>query len=127
MNDPLKLYVSVGIGGALGAMGRYSVSLITISHSLFPWSTLTVNLIGSFLLTFILLNSKINNKLSRELFTGFTAGVLGSFTTFSTVTYETVELWQYSAFLAVGYVIFSFLGSLCCCFGAFLLSNRWQV
>jgi CrcB protein len=83
----------VGAGGAIGALARYYVSdwmRLALGESM-PWGTFTVNVLGSFALGFLLvwLQAFAPNDQLRQ----FAAiGVLGSFTTFSTFSYETVTL-----------------------------------
>ena len=83
----------VGAGGALGAVSRYCLStwVTALAGESLPWGTFTVNVVGSFALGFLLvwLQGVMPNEQARQ----FAAiGVLGSFTTFSTFSYETVAL-----------------------------------
>ncbi|MBT4996143.1 MAG: fluoride efflux transporter CrcB, partial [Hellea sp.] len=72
----------VAIGGALGASARYSLSLLIskIYISDYPLGTITVNILGSFLMGFIVgwLSSKVNDASNLMLFLG--VGLLGGFT-----------------------------------------------
>lgn len=91
----MRMMIAVAIGGALGAMSRYAISS-QIARTLgtgFPWGTLTVNLIGSFLMGLLapVLLSKVS---SPEIRSFLTVGLLGSLTTFSTFSMETVALYQ---------------------------------
>ncbi|WP_265108726.1 fluoride efflux transporter CrcB [Halosolutus halophilus] len=83
MIDPLFL---VGFGGAIGALGRYTVSS-TIERERFPLSTFMVNVIGSFLLGLVMF-ADVGE--SVQLFVG--VGVCGAFTTFSTFSVDTIRL-----------------------------------
>jgi len=88
-------YISIMIGGAVGALLRYTISIgvHNLANSDFPWGTLTVNLIGSFLIGLFwqLFDSySIPPHMRGMLF----AGGLGAFTTFSTYSLETVLLLQ---------------------------------
>lgn len=80
----------VGIGGFFGAIARYSISKYLNSKSTFPvpMGTLTVNLLGSFLLG-ALIGAKADVMLLLLLGTGF----LGAFTTFSTLKLEMTEMY----------------------------------
>jgi fluoride exporter len=86
--------VLVMVGGSIGALSRYGVSLLAASlfGSRFPWGTLIVNLSGCFLigLAFALAErgSSIMNP-SIRLF--FVTGYLGALTTFSTYALETTN------------------------------------
>ena len=88
----MTLFV-VGLGGALGAISRYLTSgwVQSLSSSFFPWGTLAVNVLGSLALGFLMvwLQSAATTAEVRGL---ITIGFLGSFTTFSTFSYETAEM-----------------------------------
>lgn len=76
----------VGVGGAIGAVGRYGVGKL-VKMDQFPISTLVVNVIGSFLLGLVLFSQTSE---TMRLFVG--VGVCGAFTTFSTFSVDTVRL-----------------------------------
>ena len=80
----------VGTGGALGAMGRYGLSLLPWRGE-FPLLTLLTNLLGAVLIGFIAgLAGRGRLNPSAALF--WKTGVCGGFTTFSTFSLETVDL-----------------------------------
>ena len=80
----------VGTGGALGAMGRYGLSLLPWRGE-FPLLTLLTNLLGAVLIGFIAgLAGRGRLNPSAALF--WKTGVCGGFTTFSTFSLETVTL-----------------------------------
>ena len=84
--------VWVGIGGFFGAIARFAVAgWVQNRTNGFPYGTLTVNLIGSFLLGFLamfLLERTGTATFRLVVLVGF----LGAFTTFSTFSYETAML-----------------------------------
>ena len=80
----------VGAAGATGALARYWVGL-TFGGRPFPWSTLGINVVGSFLLGFILFGPA-QHRLSTTATTAIAVGFLGAFTTFSTFSVETWTL-----------------------------------
>lgn len=78
----------LGTGGALGAVLRYAIGQWLV-HDRFPFATLLVNVVGSFalgLLTFADLSNEV------MLFVG--VGMCGSFTTYSSFSFEVVRLWE---------------------------------
>lgn len=127
MTYQIKLYIFVGIGGMVGSVLRYSTSLLISNTDSFPLATFSVNLLGSFLLSLLLFSSGLRKRISKEFLTALTVGLIGSFTTFSTVTYEIIELWQASALFASVYVFSSLFGSLGLCYIALLIAKRLQV
>lgn len=78
----------VGTGGALGAISRYAVGL-WLSHDRFPVATLAVNVLGSFFLGLITFAGSGSDVV---LFLG--VGATGSFTTYSSFSFQTVRLWE---------------------------------
>lgn len=102
----LKSCLLVGCGGALGALTRYSVSMLHVS--MFPLTTLFINIVGCFLLGY--LTSLFSyNKISPQLMLLLGTGYCGGFTTFSTFASETVLLSLNSWLLAVVNMILSSL------------------
>ena len=90
----LATILAVGVGGFFGAIARFLIASAVqkLSGSLFPIGTLSVNIIGSFLIGFLYLyfSQTINPLAKAMLITGF----LGALTTFSTFSLETVLLLQ---------------------------------
>ena len=86
--------VYIATGGALGAVMRYLVS--TGIHSVlgrgFPYGTLTVNVLGSFLMGFLFIYLIERSSLGPEWRALILIGFLGAFTTFSTFSIETLNL-----------------------------------
>lgn len=86
-------FVFVMIGGSLGALLRYGVSGWLGRYSArLPYGTLAVNMAGSFLIGLILSYGLYSHELDPRWRVFLTAGFLGAFTTFSTFSYETLEL-----------------------------------
>lgn len=107
------IYLYVGLAGAVGAIIRYCIGLILFSNFLFPLSTLLVNLVGCYILAFFTSTLFKRSKLSSEWKTAIGTGFLGSFTTLSAFSMETVELLQRGDItLAVIYIICSMVGGI---------------
>lgn len=88
-------YLLVALGGALGSVLRYGLGAWVQGFwgPSFPYSTLLVNLLGSFLIGLVLRFS-LEGILSGEGRLFLAVGVLGGFTTFSTFSYELLALVQ---------------------------------
>ena len=100
--DPKDLLL-VAIGGALGASLRYLV-ILWVPTDGFPWSTLSVNLIGSFILG-IIIGLGTNQLLDEKTTLMIATGILGAFTTMSTYSMDTITLWENEKILAILYII----------------------
>jgi len=96
----LSLLLSVGIGGSMGAMLRFLISswIQKATGSLFPFGTLGVNVLGSFIIGFLFLYFQHIN-LSPNQKAIFVTGLLGALTTFSTFSWETLLLFQENMFV----------------------------
>ncbi|MCH5174812.1 MAG: fluoride efflux transporter CrcB [Prevotellaceae bacterium] len=81
----MRNLVFVALGGALGAVCRYLIS--RLSDTSFPWGTLAVNLLGSFLIG-LLVGVVNRGLLSPEMKLLLVTGFCGGFTTFSTFASE---------------------------------------
>ncbi len=89
----MKAVLAVALGGAVGAVARYGVAgwVQEAAGSTFPWGTVAVNVTGSFVLGFLLVWFEATTA-APEVRAFLAVGIMGSFTTFSTFTYETVAL-----------------------------------
>ncbi|MFJ8063357.1 fluoride efflux transporter CrcB [Psychrobacillus sp. NPDC096426] len=111
--------IAVGAGGFLGTVARYYMSQKlnkTLEHRL-PLGTLTVNLLGSFLLGFIM---SIGLKDIYTLLIG--TGFLGAFTTFSTLHKELFILQKYPRKWLIYFVI-TYVGGLALAFLGYFLGR----
>jgi len=101
-------FLWICLGGAAGTGARYLLSgwaLAAFGVS-FPWGTLSVNVIGSFLLGLLMQVGVATPVLSPTLRLALTTGVMGGFTTYSTFNWETMRYIQDGAWrLAVGNVV----------------------
>lgn len=109
-------FIYVGIGGALGAMSRYSLSLLVPSDK-FPYATLAANVLGCLFIG-ILASWGVRTNLSSNTMMLLKTGFCGGFTTFSTFSLETMKFFQ-TGDLVLGsvYVITSIVA---CLFGVWI-------
>jgi CrcB protein len=93
MFTPLAL-LSVAVGGALGSVARYAVTVLT-ARALgagFPWGTLTVNVVGSLLMGVLAVLLLERAKSPWAVFA--LTGVLGGFTTFSAFSLDALRFYE---------------------------------
>lgn len=92
----------IGLGGAAGTLARYGVSTWCQQRFGvgFPYGTLAVNVIGSFLLGALMQIALTTELLSPTLRLGLGTGVMGGFTTYSSFNQETLRMLQDRAWLA---------------------------
>ncbi len=90
----LKNYLFVFLGGGLGAALRYWLSGIIprFAGTNFPFGIFTINIIGCFLIGFLMTAFEDRFLISPALRIFLTIGILGGFTTFSSFSYETISL-----------------------------------
>ncbi len=104
--------LSVAIGGAFGAVGRYLINISPLStvFEKFPFPTFFINVIGSFLIGFFLILLTDKFTVSDNVRMAILVGMLGAFTTFSTFELEIYGLIKDGAFsMAFGYLFLSVL------------------
>lgn len=114
--------ILVASGGAFGAVLRYYVGVLSTEFfgTRFPWGTLFVNVLGCFLLGW-LVQSAAGSFISEATRLTLGTGVLGAFTTFSTFGVETILAWNRSPMVAVANVATSVvLGLLAAAAGMYL-------
>lgn len=90
----LQKIIYVGIGGAIGAAIRYIVTIQSAKmiNSNIPLGTLVVNVVGGFLIGVIMELSVSTDFISPNMKLFLTTGIMGGLTTFSTFSFETVNL-----------------------------------
>ena len=120
-------YFFVAVFGLLGCWARLAqASLVqAIWGSDFPYATLSINLMGSFLMGFLFIETLERLTLAPALRTGVLTGFLGGYTTFSTFQMESLLLFEQGAavkaFLYQGLSLVLGLG--CAFFGAYIARN----
>ena len=115
----LRLLLIIGLGGFIGTVLRYVSQqfIYRFYPATFPFGTLSVNLLGCLLIGIFYSVSEKGTLLSPEWRLFLTTGLCGGFTTFSTFSYESVQLlndgeYSYVAVYAIASVVFGILATL---------------
>jgi fluoride exporter len=120
-------YVAIAIGGTLGCWARYAQSNF-VQAALgrdFPFATLSINVIGSFLMGFLFILTLERLMIPPSVRVGVLTGVLGGYTTFSTFEMETLLLAENGEFLkAALYVVLSVVIGFAASFGGAYLARN---
>ena len=112
---------AIAAGGAVGAVLRHGVNIAAFKlfGDGFPWGTLTVNILGSFIMGALIVLFAHIWQPSQTVKVFLITGLLGAFTTFSTFSLDVSTLWERGDMLATaGYVI----GSVVLSVGALFLA-----
>lgn len=121
-------YLWIAIGGALGSVVRFACSeWIQLRWPTFPWGTLFVNVLGSWLIGLLAALSetgRLGDSLSLRHF--LIIGVLGGFTTFSSFSLQTLMLARSGAVLMAGLNVMASVGfCLCAAWVGFVLGSQF--
>ncbi|MES5096924.1 fluoride efflux transporter CrcB [Agrobacterium sp. BA1120] len=86
----------VALGGAIGSVARYLVGLwgVRLAGANFPWGTITVNVVGAFLIGLMVEMVARRFDASAEMRVFIVTGILGGFTTWSSFTLDAVVLFE---------------------------------
>ena len=119
----MKIILAVGLGSFIGGISRYLISLLIQNKflSTFPYGTLSVNVLGCFLIGVIYaLSDKGNISPAWRLF--LATGMMGGFTTFSSFSNETVSMLRDAEYVqAFSYVAYSVILGFAATFGGISL------
>ena len=116
---PMHPAIIVGLGGAIGSIARWGIYELIPSNPAteIPWSTVSVNLLGAFLLGIIMAISKIYN-INSDIILFIAMGILGGFTTMSTFGFETFSLIESNkTSSAIIYILLNLLAPIMAWFG----------
>ena len=120
-------YVFIALFAIIGAFARYGQSIVVqcVLGRSFPFATLSINILGSFLMGFLFFETLERINISPELRTGILTGGLGAYTTFSTFSLESLNLIENGEMVKAGlYIGASVVLSIAAAiFGAFLSRN----
>ena len=116
----IKTIMSVAIGGFLGGITRYELSVLLGGDGI-----LYANLIGSFLLAFITYYFIERGLLAAWLNAGIGTGFIGAFTTFSSLATTIVKLESQVIIASIGYFLVSSLGGLALALLGFMLARKY--
>ena len=118
----LKQIFLAGLGGMIGSILRFLVG-ITFRSSLFPLSTLLVNLSGSFLIG-LFMGWYTRNAIGGDGKILLVTGICGGFTTLSALSWENWQLLQEGKYgLLIGYSLITVIGGLACVALGYYLSK----
>lgn len=96
MGSSVGAFVLVALGGAMGGMGRFAISNLMARYlgKAFPWGTLVVNASGAFIAGWLLGRLGLPSTPLSSLWLFTIVGLLGGYTTVSSFSLQTIELWQ---------------------------------
>jgi CrcB protein len=120
----IQLLAAVAIGGSLGSVARYLVAIGAgrLVGTSFPWGTLVINIVGSFLIGVFAESLALILNVSQTLRVFLIVGICGGFTTFSTFSLDAIvlmqrgELWPAAVYIAASVAL-----SILALFGGLLL------
>jgi CrcB protein len=102
----MMTYLWIAIGSALGGMARHWCTMVAtgLFGAAFPWGTLFINILGSFVIGFFFAltgpGGRLDVPLDARLFV--MTGICGGYTTFSAFSLQTLSLFQDGAWLRGG-------------------------
>lgn len=117
----------VGVGGFAGTLARYGVGKLVkhFWHTGFPAATFAVNILGSFILGFLLAACGSDNESRNKIKLLAAVGFCGGFTSFSSFAYENLDALQSGEFLkSITYTGASLIFGLFAVWGGFLLGKQ---
>lgn len=123
----MKHVFSIGVAGMCGAILRTSIGMWVGEGDTFPIATFSINLVATWLLCFLATGVFHHVLKSAQLREAINVGFLGSFSTFSTFSMETVLLVESGQMLiAVLYVVMSLVGGIGIGYFGFYCGRKWK-
>ena len=100
-------FLTVGLGGAIGAMCRYGLGLVSIKSN-FPFMTLIINFTGALLIGFFVGLMMTKKDMDPKWVMFVKIGICGGYTTFSSLSLEVLDMFDDNhPFIAVAYAAVS--------------------
>lgn len=111
----------VAVGGLGGVLARFGINRLTEHHAALLWSTVAINVVGSFLLGLL----TAGGWFSRDVREGIGVGFLGGFTTFSTFSVQAVlEADAGRGGRALAYVVASVVGGIAAAVAGYVIGRK---
>lgn len=107
----MRTVIGIGVAGAAGALARYGLEGLVSQRTstAFPWGTFVVNVTGAFVVGFLFVLLTERFTVAPWLRSSLLIGLLGGYTTFSTLTLETYRLFEDGS---IGFAAANAFGSL---------------
>ena len=121
-----RILLLVGAGGFLGSIARYLIAVWLTEHfpSAFPYGTFAANILGCLLIGIIFGLGQRYEWMTPELLIFLATGFCGGFTTFSSFSFENLNLLQNANYLSFGiYAVGSFAVGILAVFGGISLTK----
>ena len=120
----MREFLLVFIGGGFGSALRFLFNRL-IPQGSFPYSTLTVNMVGSFLIGMIIGYLMSNNMLKSDYYYFLVVGICGGLTTFSAFSLENLNLIKSNDLLnSILYILISVFFCIVLAYAGFTLINK---
>ena len=121
-------YLWVALGGALGSVARYWMTnaVAALTGPRFPWGTIAINIIGSFIIGFVaFLTTPVGRvPISLDIRAFILVGICGGYTTFSAFSLQTLELMRSGHWLeAGGNILLSVVGCVVAAWAGYVLGT----
>jgi fluoride exporter len=124
----IKTLLLIGLGSFIGGIGRFALGryVQSTTHSLLPWGTFTVNVLGCLLIGILFGVSLKSDALTTSWKLFLIIGICGGFTTFSTFSLENLELLRNGNILHFFvYTVMSVAIGLLATFGGYMITRIW--
>ena len=120
----IKSFLFVGLGGSIGAMLRYFITIVWKTGN-FPLHTLLINILGCLFIGIVFALSEKTNFITENAKLFLATGICGGFTTFSAFSLENFQLLKTGEFLTAGfYILTSVVACIMATFIGFKIINN---